>query len=272
MGHANFHTHTYHCQHATGTPSDYAREALKQGISVLGFSDHTPWPDNIWNDVKIRMPLEELDDYFDEIRQAQKEFPQLTIHRGLECEYRPDLGSFAKEVFLDTPGRCEYLILGVHDFLNVQGEWLSPWHSKDSKAYLDFARFTVKALETGLYRFLAHPDLFLVGQGPWNADAEEASRIIIQAAVDTNTPLEFNALGVRKRIRPDAAGVLRRPYTSTRFWEIAAQYPVRGIVSSDAHRPEDVWGNGDQLVGMADYFGIPLVTPEELLPPAPNTP
>ena len=41
---ANYHTHTWRCQHARGTEEEYVKAAIKQGFGVLGFSDHTPWP------------------------------------------------------------------------------------------------------------------------------------------------------------------------------------------------------------------------------------
>jgi len=40
---ANYHTHTWRCGHAEGTERDYAQQAEKAGIRILGFSDHTPY-------------------------------------------------------------------------------------------------------------------------------------------------------------------------------------------------------------------------------------
>ena len=40
----NYHTHTWRCQHASGTEEDYVRAAVAAGFKVLGFADHTPWP------------------------------------------------------------------------------------------------------------------------------------------------------------------------------------------------------------------------------------
>ncbi|MGN0866650.1 MAG: histidinol-phosphatase [Oligosphaeraceae bacterium] len=265
MGHCNFHTHTYHCRHATGTPGDYCREALAQGISTLGFSDHAPWPDGKWKEV--RMPQDELDAYFREIQEARQEFPRLEIHAGLECEYRPDLGSYTHDAFLDTPGRCEYLVLAIHDYRDPRGEWCSSWHLHDTRQYLDYARYAVQAMESGLFAFLAHPDLFLVARGAWDDNAREAARLIAQAAQDTRTPLELNAAGLRRPFVVDDSGLKRRPFPYIGFWEIAAQYQIQAVVSSDAHTPQDVWGNAGETLAMARYFGIPLATPETLFPP-----
>lgn len=40
---ANYHTHTPRCNHAVGSEEEYVQQALKAGIKILGFSDHTPY-------------------------------------------------------------------------------------------------------------------------------------------------------------------------------------------------------------------------------------
>ena len=60
----NFHTHTKRCLHAYGTEEDYIKAALSEGLSVLGFSDHAPFPDY---DFGMRMPYSELDEYISEL-------------------------------------------------------------------------------------------------------------------------------------------------------------------------------------------------------------
>ncbi|MFR9565822.1 MAG: PHP domain-containing protein, partial [Rikenellaceae bacterium] len=41
---SNYHTHTQRCNHATGSDESYVERAIQGGFSLLGFSDHTPWP------------------------------------------------------------------------------------------------------------------------------------------------------------------------------------------------------------------------------------
>jgi histidinol-phosphatase (PHP family) len=40
----NYHTHTTRCHHAAGTEREYVEAAIANGIKVLGFADHTPYP------------------------------------------------------------------------------------------------------------------------------------------------------------------------------------------------------------------------------------
>jgi histidinol phosphatase-like PHP family hydrolase len=39
----NIHTHTFRCNHAIGDERAYIENAIKNGIEVLGFSDHSPY-------------------------------------------------------------------------------------------------------------------------------------------------------------------------------------------------------------------------------------
>ena len=39
----NYHTHTFRCQHASGTEREYIESALAAGITKIGFSEHIPF-------------------------------------------------------------------------------------------------------------------------------------------------------------------------------------------------------------------------------------
>ena len=86
-------------------------------------------------------------------------------------------------------------------------------------------------MESGAYRYLAHPDLFLNRYPAFDQAAEETCRILCQAAVKLDLPLEYNLIG------PTLRGEGRLGYTTPEFWDIAAEYPVKAILGCDAHRP-----------------------------------
>ena len=94
----NFHTHTSRCHHATGNVLDYTKSAIEKKMTHLGFSDHTPLPDNRWLDV--RMHLSGLADYSREIDQVQNDFNEIKIYKGAECEFAPQYINFYKEELL----------------------------------------------------------------------------------------------------------------------------------------------------------------------------
>ena len=56
---ANYHTHTWRCMHATGTEREYIENAIRGGLKILGFSDHTPmkYPGGYESKAKMRPDL-----------------------------------------------------------------------------------------------------------------------------------------------------------------------------------------------------------------------
>lgn len=234
----NYHTHTYRCHHALGDAVDYAKMAVAQGITVLGITDHTPLPDNRWP--SMRMSLEEFPNYLQAIEQAQELYPQLTILKGLECEYAPEYHGFYQDL-LDQWG-LNYLILGAH-FFPCDGEWLGSHGSIISaKRLLAYADYVIKSMESGLFAFVAHPDLFGITYLDWDQDAEACSRDILVAAEELKIPLEINGYGFRKPKVMTQSG--QRPtYPWLAFWEVAAEYQISIVATSDAHHPQDVAGN-----------------------------
>ena len=50
----------------------------------------------------------------------------------------------------------------------------------------------------------------------------------------------------------------KRPqYPCLRFWELVAGHGgIEAVAGSDAHRPQDVWGNLDDAFAMAERLGL----------------
>ncbi len=110
----NYHTHTFRCRHAKGQDRDYVQKAIDEGFSLLGFSDHTPWPLDYDGEIRRqRMRPEQLDDYVTSIRSLKEEFSgRIDIALGLEVEAFIPLYGWLREM-VDKYG-IEYLILGNH--------------------------------------------------------------------------------------------------------------------------------------------------------------
>lgn len=254
----NYHTHTHFCRHADGTLEDYCRSAADNDVQVLGFCDHCPHPDDLW--LVCRMGYDQTDEYFQAIRRAKAAFPQLEVRAGLECEFRPELGSFQKEHFLETPGRCEYLILGQHSYVSCEGDWHSAWNISLDKAVREYTDFVIRAMDTGIYSIVAHPDIIFFHGYPWNAESRACCRALIAAAIDRGLPLEINCKGMRKAKFVDRDEVLRHPYPYGPFWAMAAEMGAKAIIGSDAHSPEEVWCRDNEIArALADFYGLTLI-------------
>ena len=192
---ANYHTHTYRCGHAEGNERDYAEEAAKRGLRILGIADHTPYDfyDRGPQERRIRMTPEELPGYADSVRALTEEYRgKLEIHLGVEAEYYP--GYFPRLVELLRNNGVEYMILGQH-FLGNEVEGLyCGIPTEDAEALKRYVDQSIEGLSTGLFTYFAHPDLFRY-TGSDEVYAREMGRLC-RAARETETPLEINLLGV----------------------------------------------------------------------------
>lgn len=268
----NYHTHTYRCHHASGDIADYVAQAREAGISELGFSDHCPHPDGRWSDT--RMDMADMRPYVEALRAAKldsegsqdaattKRKPQdsgnargLKIFSGLECEWVPEFESFMRDEFLGTFG-LDYLVAGIHNYLH-RGEWRDTYTISSAAELASFAWTSCKAMESGLFSFLAHPDVFCYHWMPWDENARACARDILEAAQHTGTTLEINGYGMRKpRVRTEHGN--RSPYPHEAFWEMASDYRIECVINSDAHRPIDTAANLEDGLVLARKYNIPV--------------
>ena len=241
----NFHTHTFRCMHAQGTDEAFVRAAIEEDFGKIGFSDHTPWPYK-HNVSGMRMPASQLEDYVQSIRTLQKKYRgKLEILIGLECEYFPEYLPWLKQQVQDF--KLDYLILGHHfspgEFSGVYNGGLKT--PRELQLYLDAV---LAAMDSGLFAYVAHPDLFMNGYQVFDEHAEAVSRAIIEKALQTNTPLEFNLLGYARGKHNGRPGY---PYPD--FWRLAAEYGATAILGIDAHMPDayrdrDLIEEGEQFL------------------------
>ena len=220
---ANYHTHTRRCNHARGTERDYIEQAIRSGIKLLGFSDHTPNPFS-WNiNDGIRMLPEQTEEYFDTLFKLKKEYEdKIEIHVGVEVEYIP--GELDKLLeYLKTYG-CEYLIMGQH---YVDGVYVRFIPEDEEKLHGHVSQI-IDGLATGAFLYLAHPDLF-VWHGAEEIYTREMTRLC-RGVKELGIPMEYNLLGLRNE----------RNYPDARFWRIAAEVGNTVILGVDAHDTEDL--------------------------------
>ena len=232
---SSFHTHTFLCKHATGSPVDYVRVANKEGCSALGFSDHCPYPhDDVWND--CRMDVADVPLYLQMVSEA-KALASFPVFLGFECEWLPEYENWYRDYFRGELN-VDYLVFGSHwQTVNNELVWAPCWSNiSDVFKYIDF---TIQGLQTGIYDFLAHPDLFLAFCTHIDSDLLSASSYLIDACVDLNIPIEINGAGsLSSKIIRD--GVEETGYPCIAFWELAQEKKATIICNSDAHCKQDV--------------------------------
>ncbi|MFA6784618.1 MAG: histidinol-phosphatase [Sphaerochaeta sp.] len=231
----NLHTHSYYCGHGFGEVAEYAEKACMQHLHVLGMSEHCPVSDERW--VRTRMPFAMLGQYNQDCLRTQNEYVgKLEILRGFECDYLPQYRSFYKEM----SEQCDYLLFGIHDLsLDIDSEYSVFWNTMTKQDLYTYTEIYLQALQSGLFLFGAHPDVFMYNYQEWDEETKACSKAIIECAVDYNVALEINANGMRKKMVETSRGV-RYAYPHQEFWKLASQYPVKVITNSDAHNPDYV--------------------------------
>lgn len=250
---ANFHTHTARCHHAQGTDEDYVRAAIAGGFDALGFSDHAAWPYRSDFVSGIRMTAAELPDYMASARALRARYAgRLPIYLGMEAEYFPRYEDHLRRL-LDAG--MQYYILGLH-FCDSDEE--NPYVGREcmtDDGVRRYADTVARALRTGLYCCVAHPDLFMRHrtEAEYNDACRQAAETISQAAREADVPLEYNLLGLGEAL--DGAG---RGYPCRPFWEQLRGQGNRVILGVDAHRPEaltntSLWEEGRRQVLAMDY-------------------
>ena len=251
----NYHTHTYRCKHAEGDVRQYASEAVRAGIKVLGMSDHIPYSDGRWS--SSRMEFHEMEGYVRAVDEAAETFPELKIFRALESEYLPEYADYYRK--MKEKWSLDYMIGAVHWF-PFRGEWLPMSQMTTPDMLKSFTDHMISIIESGMFLFIAHPDNFGSGYLSWDEHTESCSREIIRASVRNNVPLEINGYGFRKRKISTPEGE-RRQYPLDSFWKIAGEYSAPVIFNSDAHKPEDVNANREDGEALIRLYNLKTVDP-----------
>lgn len=252
----NLHTHSFRCNHATGTDRAYVEAAIRAGMQVLGFSDHCPqfFPTKDYYSY-FRMLPEQAFGYAESVRALQKEYNNdIKILLGFETEYYPEtfepFMTFVRQLHLD------YLIMGQHFVGNEydEGSYYAASEGK-KEAYLDqYVKQVKEGLDKGVFTYVAHPDI--VWYGGDRQFYDDRMRDLCRFAKERDIPLEWNLLGYLNG----------RNYPTPRFWDIVAETGNKVVVGFDAHSPQMLGRTQlyEECLGLLNARGITPVPFEEI--------
>lgn len=250
---ANYHTHTWRCKHAEGLEREYVEQAIRAGVRILGFSDHTPYPFPDGYVSFFRMAPSQAEDYFTTLTDLKREYAgQIEIHIGVEAEYYPAHFEALLQFLAAYP--CEYLIMGQHYTHNERDGAYSGGETDDGSVLTQYVSQVLQGLQTGVFTYLAHPDV-LHWSGSEALYRQEMERLC-RGAKALDIPLELNLLGLE----------LGRNYPCGMFWEIAGQVGNCAVLGCDAHRPQALAlpGLEARARAFADAHGVRLLETVEL--------
>lgn len=249
---ANYHTHTWRCNHATGAEEEYVQAAIDSGMKILGFSDHTPYcfPGDYCS--RFRMRKELLPDYAQTIRSLQKQYAgRIEVHLGVECEYYPKF--FNETLNLLRDNGVEYLLLGQH-FIGNEIDGTYSGLPADEDTLKRYCHQCMDAMNTGLFSYFAHPDLIhFVGD---DRIFLNQMRQVCREAKSCGMALEINMEGMRSG----------KWYPGPLFLEAAGEEGCTMVIGCDAHTAEALkeYDAQARAYEMAREHGLTVVETVEL--------
>ena len=221
---ANYHTHNRWCRHAVGEIEDYIKVALEEGFEELAITDHVPHSDNI---DKRRIQWEEFPEYNRLLDRAIAEYgDRISLIKGFECEYYPE--SMPEYRWMRDDYGYELLILGQH-WYGEGRQYFAFSHEKTADEMHIYSDTVCDGLNTGLFGFLAHPDLCVLGYAPgWDKECESCMRQIFAECEKLDIPVEINGAGAYEN----------RGYPGREAFLLSKEYKLRYLINMDAHDPE----------------------------------
>ena len=231
----DFHVHTVFCD-GKNTPEETVKAAIENGIHQLGILAHSYVP---FDDCCI--PLSRVDEFKTEISRLKEKYrEQIDIFCGIEADiYSPqDLSSFDY-----TIGSVHYLKHG-DEYIAIDAspktlrEMIDRFYDGDFYACAEDYFATVAKWAQKSPTIIGHFDLIKKFRRDIPFDSQNpryktAWRAAANALMPLGVPFEVNTGGI-------ARGYLDEPYPSAEIIEYIKSNGGKLMLSSDAHRAENI--------------------------------
>lgn len=242
----NYHTHTTFCD-GQDTAEDTAFEALKKGVSILGFSSHSMFPFS----TEWHIPGKDFNRYCDEIQRLKKLFSdKMTILLGFEVDYIPGISLPSMTSY--SQFNPDYMIGSVHyvgtpdgTFAiddateNVEKGIKSLFKGDGKKVVCEYFALQREMLKKGDFSIWGHPDVIRKRNGVLHFFDENESwyknelKETAKVAAKSSVIAEINTGGIIRKAIDDV-------YPSAEFLSLLHELKIPVIFSSDAHTKENV--------------------------------
>ena len=251
----NLHSHTTRCGHAIGTDEEYVLAAIEAGFKEMGFSDHIFLPG--LSQPGMRGDYSLLEDYLSSIERLQKKYKdQIGIYKAFEAEWYGDLFKPYYQELLRSK-KIDYLILGQHCYFDEKFRSYGRSAINPSQGTYAYVNHLVEGMESGLFLYVCHPDLFMLWQVYFDQQAYGAAKLIAKKSKELGVPLEVN-MGPSRRGENKAYMV----YPCRKFWEVVAEEGAPCVFGVDAHSPRDYRVSDYEFFNeFAKELGLNMVDP-----------
>jgi histidinol-phosphatase (PHP family) len=229
----------------------YRAAASERGIAELGVSEHVyrfeqaldVWRHPFW----LANAHDDLDSYCAFVRE------QTDLRLGIEADFVS--GREDRMENLLAARDFDYVLGAVH-FLRegaVDMDDFTVWEEGRSaeEIWRRYFQTLGEAARSGLFDVLAHPDLVKV----WGrerprpeGDLRHYYELAMDGIAQSGIAVELSTAGLRKR-----AGEL---YPAPAFLEMCLQAGAQVVLSSDAHRPQDVGADYQRALELLESLGV----------------
>jgi len=276
---SSMHTHTIFCDGKDDVET-MCRTAFQKNLYAIGFSAHAPVEKQIGKKTEWHLKEENAGKYIEEVLKAKKRWEgKLKVFLGYEVDYikgiRSVLDSDIAALNLDyTISSAHYLVPrnGSEPF-TVDGpmeefeKGLKEGYNNDPQALMHaYYDSLADMIKHGGFDILAHADLIkknTFGKNYWQQEIElnrqrEIADLIASLSQKTcvnteylNTPfaVEVNTGGINRK-------KINETYPSLSFLQIINKYNIPVIITSDAHKAEDIDGNFNTALDILKYAGF----------------
>lgn len=244
----NYHTHSTYCD-GKAELEDFIIEAIKKGMSQIGFSGHSPLP--FENNFSIRR--DNYKNYCEEVRRLKVKYSdRIKVLLGLEIDYIPGIS----DNFIDliNEGNLDYCIGSIHLINRDNGNDLWMIDGSRVETYDEGLEKVFNGdIKEGVRSFYHHTNEMIITQKPtiighinkiemnnkgryFNSDEKWYLDLVnetLDIVKESGCICEINTRGIYKGRYPDFY-----PSKSMLLMMKTRNIPV--IASSDAHKPEEI--------------------------------
>jgi histidinol-phosphatase (PHP family) len=245
----DYHLHTAVTIDGKMNETQACEREIQLGIREIAFTNHV-----MLTQPDYTVSLADFAKHWEQVQACQQRYPGLSIRLGLEVDYyedREDEVAAAITQYEATIGRPLDLVLGSVHHLN--GVFFS--HKQDAPAfyknnsvsslYYDYFILAAKAVRSGLFDVMAHPDQIKKYEGEYSSHLpfEEYRDVVepyLDAVLENNIGLEVNTKGYKLKLGEAYPTVDMLKLYLAKAKELRKEPII--TLGSDAHKVEDVGG------------------------------
>ncbi|MHA1945955.1 MAG: histidinol-phosphatase HisJ [Candidatus Hodarchaeales archaeon] len=239
----DYHTHSYHCNHAIGDLEEYIFQAIELKLPELGLSAHFPMyllPEQFHN---YAMKKELLGSYLQDTRELKNKYhSKIIIKRALEVDYYTPIFNQYKNALQPILSELDYIIGSIHGIswngtvIPIYRAFSSPANSDTSDTdslFMKYYNELNKLVKTDFYDVLGHFDVIKKLKLPITDQPLiwESILKVIDTLEGSSMVVEINTSGLRKQ---------NELYPQPMIIQELIDRKIPLILGSDAHNPEHV--------------------------------